>query len=1077
MKRLITLVWFLVAVTVLAANEQEPPASSGSERNNPLALIDRTLQSEAATGRSKEYLQKLRERTQALQKLEADLQLRLTIAEQSFATSRGLWETVRKATLPDLAREYQQVAQKGTEAVSEWLQRTEEQWLSEKRRWEQEKAALERQTIEAPAELTQPVDPLPPGTPQAVQTIAQLIQLQWEKTQQLWQAVQKREEEARAVRWQIVTKQLQLTEMALQAIEKLRPKGNATPENGQNDPLWRQIAERNHALQELLTATNQKIAALKAIQDVMQKRLETYQQQLQRLEALAKTHGLTPLVGFQFNELRQEMVEWRGALTDAWQAANEALSAWQQIEIELVQAQQRQAAFEQAVEAHLAALPEHEQTSARIAFQRLLDERRTVLARLAALRTAMTQAASDLEATTHSAERFREETLATLQGYLLWAKSALPWWSVAGSEAKAVVTHLVALIEELPKGLATWKNGVPVAAFLSCALWLTWWLARGLLARKFAQTLPHTAARTSAGTLATLTILLIAAIQAAGVALFLFTISFLLRPTGGTALAALGDALEQTALVWWNLHFWRIALTHQGGLLHHRYQIPEATVQRLRPYLTLFVWVSALIATLFAYLGALGAPDESGTPLRSVLLIAALWLLLSGVWFFRSATSGSFMPRVRNKVVRLAALVLALPLLASILLLVIGYRYTAEAVLIAYWRSLWALLGVALLFDLTRAIVDERWRLVVGRKRTELPAFGSESLPTEAAAQELHVTEAEAAIERGSRQLRRIVRWGAWLALATLLLWIWAPLLPALSQLDTWVLWRYQEVSGNETLTVTVTVADLLFTGVALAVLTLLTRNAPTLLELLLAQTKRLDDGAKYAIVTLFRYLLISVGVVWILNRLGMPWSKLQWLVAALSVGLGFGLQEIVANFVSGLIILFERPIRVGDIVTVQGVTGRVKRMTIRATVIETLDKQEVLIPNKAIITGNVSNWTLSDLQSRIVLPVGVAYGSDLEQVRALLLDVAQSHPNVLTDPAPTVAFSQFGGSSVEFELRCYVADIAVRGETKTELALAIANAFRANGVEIPFPQNDLHVRSVAPEVVAALRNAPSASS
>jgi potassium efflux system protein len=148
--------------------------------------------------------------------------------------------------------------------------------------------------------------------------------------------------------------------------------------------------------------------------------------------------------------------------------------------------------------------------------------------------------------------------------------------------------------------------------------------------------------------------------------------------------------------------------------------------------------------------------------------------------------------------------------------------------------------------------------------------------------------------------------------------------------------------------------------------------------------------------------------------------------------------------------------------------------MTIRATVIETWDKQEVLIPNKAIITGNVTNWTLSDLQSRIVIPVGVAYGSDLDKVRRVLLDVAHANPNILKDPEPSVAFIQYGASSIDFELRCFVADIGVRVQTHTELALAIDKAFRENGIEIPFPQRDLHLRSVAPEALAALRGIPS---
>ncbi|BBD76937.1 mechanosensitive ion channel domain-containing protein [Hydrogenophilus thermoluteolus] len=1052
-------------------NNPQPTASTTAEGSDPISLIDRALQSDAASNRAKDLLLKLRDRAIALQKLEMDLQLRQQIAEQSIAASREQWATLRHTSTPNLTQQYREVVQKQPEAAAEWLQRTEEKWLNEKSRWENEIAALERQTNDPPAELTRPIDP-PPGTAQAVQTIAQLLQLRWEKAQQLWQTVQKLETQARSLRLQIVEKQLEIATAALAEIDRLRPKSSEAQARWQNDPLWQQIAERNDALKAILTQINQKIDALKQSQEQTQKKLEAFQQQLKRLETRAKTHGLTPLLGFQLIELRNALTEWRNELAQMARTANDALNEWQQIEIELVQAQQRHTTFAQAVEARIAQLPPEEQNAARQAFQRLLEARQATLARIAALRNTITQTASDLEATTAAADRFSQEALATLQGFLLWAKSALPWWSVAQNELGAIVTLTLPLLKELPKLASSWQDGL-FAAAIPFVLWLVWWFSLRSLKRQCTQILPKTFPRNASGSRATVALLLLSALQAAGFPLFLLFLAQLVRHAPGTSLPALGEALTQTAFLWWNLHFWRIVLTDHGGLLQYRYRIPETNALRIRRNLLLFVWVTALIATLVTYLYALPPHEESGTPLRSALLIETLWLTLFFAWFFHPTKRADLFPRLPPFGRRMLWLVLLLPPLASTLLLVIGYLYTAEAVLIAYWRSMWALLSVALGYDLVRGVLDDRWRTVARRKMSEART-DTTAEPLSAQEQQKRLAETNQEIENGSRQLQRIVRWSAWLTLGALLLWFWAPLLPALTQLDEWVLWRYQEVSGNETLTLTVTVADLLFTLVALFVLTLLTRNAPTLLELLLAQTRRLDDGAKYAIVTLFRYLLITVGMVWILSRLGMPWSKLQWLVAALSVGLGFGLQEIVANFVSGLIILFERPIRVGDIVTVEGISGKVKRMTIRATVIETWDKQEVLIPNKAIITGNVTNWTLSDLQSRIVIPVGVAYGSDLDKVRHVLLEVAHAHPNILKDPEPSVAFIQYGASSIDFELRCFVADIGVRVQTHTELALAIDKAFRENGIEIPFPQRDLHLRSVAPEALAALRGIPS---
>jgi small-conductance mechanosensitive channel len=184
----------------------------------------------------------------------------------------------------------------------------------------------------------------------------------------------------------------------------------------------------------------------------------------------------------------------------------------------------------------------------------------------------------------------------------------------------------------------------------------------------------------------------------------------------------------------------------------------------------------------------------------------------------------------------------------------------------------------------------------------------------------------------------------------------------------------------------------------------------------------------------------------------------------ALSVGIGFGLQNIVNNFVSGLILLFERPIKSGDFVTVGGVEGTVKQISIRSTEIETLDRQNVIVPNSELVSQQVTNWVLHDPHGRLQLLVGVAYGSDVDKVRDVLLDVAQGHPQVLTDgissPRPKVLFREFGDSALIFELRVWIRQIRRRFDVSSEINFGIERAFREAGIEIPFPQRDLHVKS-----------------
>ena len=186
-------------------------------------------------------------------------------------------------------------------------------------------------------------------------------------------------------------------------------------------------------------------------------------------------------------------------------------------------------------------------------------------------------------------------------------------------------------------------------------------------------------------------------------------------------------------------------------------------------------------------------------------------------------------------------------------------------------------------------------------------------------------------------------------------------------------------------------------------------------------------------------------------------------MAAALTVGLGFGLQEIFANFVSGIIVLFERPYRVGDIVTIGEVEGTVTRIRTRATTILDWDNKEVVVPNRMFITERFVNWTLSDAVTRVVVPVGVAYGSDVDQVRALLLQIAREEPLVLDSPAPTAWFMAFGPSSLDFELRVFVEQIIDRNRARTRMMTRMTTLFAQHGIEIAFPQLDLHVRHVNP--------------
>ncbi|MEM8711282.1 MAG: mechanosensitive ion channel domain-containing protein, partial [Planctomycetota bacterium] len=231
----------------------------------------------------------------------------------------------------------------------------------------------------------------------------------------------------------------------------------------------------------------------------------------------------------------------------------------------------------------------------------------------------------------------------------------------------------------------------------------------------------------------------------------------------------------------------------------------------------------------------------------------------------------------------------------------------------------------------------------------------------------------------------------------------------------------------------------------------------------------------RYAVTTLLRYLLTTVGLLVAFDELGLAWSQLQWLVAGVSVGLGFGLQEIFANFVSGLTLLFERPVRVGDWVTLGDIEGVVSKIRIRATTIRDRDLKELIVPNREFITGRFINWTLSDQVSRVKVAVGIAYGSDTELAIQLLLEAGRDCPFSVEEPAPNVVFSNFGASSLDFELLVFVTGREIKPRVLHDLHLRIDAAFRAADIEISFPQRDLHIRS-APGITPVFPEEPRAA-
>ncbi len=398
-----------------------------------------------------------------------------------------------------------------------------------------------------------------------------------------------------------------------------------------------------------------------------------------------------------------------------------------------------------------------------------------------------------------------------------------------------------------------------------------------------------------------------------------------------------------------------------------------------------------------------------------------------------------------------------------------GYVHAAVSFLQMYLTTLWLIVGLVLFYSMAK-----RWLLLTRRqlayqaalqrhrdRLAELNAAHDGS--SDATSAEFEVEDVQvnlAALSDSSLGLVAII---CILLFLSGLYVIWMPALPALDVIGEWQIWTQHVTIDGQRQALTTTLGDL---GAALIYAfgtAVLVSRAPAVLEIALLQRASFSDGDRYTITKLTTYAIVAIGVILVLHSLGAQWSQLQWLVAALGVGIGFGLQEIVANFVSGLIILFERPVRVGDVVTVGDTSGVVTKIRIRATTIRDWDRKELLVPNKDLVTGRVLNWSLSDATTRIMIEIGVAYETDVALALSLMEQAAAEHEHVLRKPAPLLSFDHFGDNALLLTLRVYVGQIDHRIPTKTELRSAIRKKFDEAGITIAFPQRDLHIDAKEP--------------
>ncbi|MCT6517906.1 mechanosensitive channel MscK [Proteus vulgaris] len=508
--------------------------------------------------------------------------------------------------------------------------------------------------------------------------------------------------------------------------------------------------------------------------------------------------------------------------------------------------------------------------------------------------------------------------------------------------------------------------------------------------------------------------------------------------------------------VFWLMFEWSYRLMSDNGVAVKHFKIPVERVQQNRKRLLRLSLPMLPIILLSAY--------GINNPLLLVgdvigQLVAIISLL--GISFFALPFCREMWQEKGNHVVRTVVItLLTFSPLILMGLVIFGYYYTALRLANRWIDSLYLLMLWFIAYHASlRGLTVAARRLAYRRALERRQAMLKEKKEGEDNSLE-PIQEPPMDMDQINQQSLRLTTMILFIIFASSFYGIWSDFITVFTYLDGITLWSYTLPTELGNVVKAVTVADLLLSVSIMAISWFMTRNLPGLLEVLILSRIKLQQGASYAITTILTYIIIAIGTIVSLGILGVAWEKLQWLAAALTVGLGFGLQEIFANFVSGLIILFERPVRIGDTVTIGTYSGTVSRIRIRATTVTDFDRKEVIIPNKAFVTERLINWTLSDTVTRIIIQVGVAYGSDLNKVKEILMKAAKDNVRVMTEPEPVVLFTEFGASTLNHELRFYVRTLGDRSIAIDEVNRAIDKLCNENNINIAFNQLDVYLHN-----------------
>lgn len=640
-----------------------------------------------------------------------------------------------------------------------------------------------------------------------------------------------------------------------------------------------------------------------------------------------------------------------------------------------------------------------------------------------------------------SLNRELDEYESYLKALILWFPAYPPLWDI---DKDSVPTELTALNTALK---TTRFSPQPITLGIVLALLLLLsqrrWLEtceetmRARIARPRDDAIQHS-----------LVALACVALRAATVPLALLAIASAL------SLPALVKAIVDTAILLFVMRSMQL-LCKSTGVGPAHFSWPETVVARIYRELTWLIlwWLPAFLLTLLVVL----TTAETGEAIVSRLAVISVTLMSMGLFaasLYRGARAEptNWLRDISNQV-RLFLIAALLTLFMAVLL---GHVYSVDVI----FKGLIYTVFIGYPLFLFHALLM-RW-VTVARRRIRLAELMDARTDHDSTEDQLSGENAANLVDV-TTETSEFINMAILVAAAVALFYIWSPLLPAFDAFSSITLWTSTAVVDGQNVDNRISLAMLIIV-ILLASLTIYgARKLPALIDLMLRSRTSVTESARYTVSALLNYVILGGGFIAALSALGLQWSQLQWLVAALGVGIGFGLQEIIANFISGIIILFERPIRVGDIVSTGGNDGVVSRIRIRATTLVDWDGKELLVPNKEFITGRLLNWSLTDPKIRIVLPVGIAYGSDVELAIKTLDGIVREHKRVIDEPAPQIVFESFGDNALMLSARCFLDSLDNRWGAVTELNREIYKRFAEAGIVIAFPQRDIHFDSDKP--------------